>query len=232
MSRTNEMLMEIYDALLAHFGPQRWWPSQAGTDTPAGQLEVCIGAILTQNTNWRNVERALANLRAADAMDLTALHEMPAERLGELIRPAGYFRRKAGRVQNFVAKVVEFGQGVGAFLDRSAGSLREDLLSVSGIGPETADSIVLYAAGLPTFVVDAYTARIFTRHQLIGPEDDYESIQALFEDALEPEVALYNEYHALIVATGKTFCKTRKPKCDRCPLGRFPHEVDEPWLEH
>ncbi len=217
----------MYKAMVARFGHRNWWPSQAGADTPAGKLEICIGAILTQNTNWTNVEKALANLRAADVMSLEALYEKPQEQLAELIRPAGYFNVKAKRLKNFIHAVYEnWGDDITAFLDRSVYTLQEELLAINGIGRETADSMILYAAGLPTFVVDAYTARIFTRHGLLGPEDDYESIKEFFESSLPDDIELWNDYHAQIVAVGKNFCKPT-PKCTGCPLEQFPHDLEE-----
>ncbi len=218
--QTSQTIRAMYQAMLDHFGPQGWWPGE-------GQLEICIGAILTQNTNWANVEKAIANLRQAGAIHTRKLLKMPEERLAQLIRPAGYFRRKAGRVKNFLKDVMRHSDGdIRAYLDAPAQTLRTRLLEVNGIGPETADSIVLYAAGLPVFVVDAYTARIAGRHGLIGPEDDYASIQALYESALETDVQLFNEYHALLVATGKHFCKPN-PRCQGCPLEPFPHRIED-----
>jgi endonuclease-3 related protein len=209
--------MAMYEAMLDHFGPQDWWPGE-------GKLEICVGAILTQNTNWANVEKAIANLNAAGAIDVAKLHEMPAEKLSELIRPAGYFRRKAGRLKNFIADVVDHGGRIDAYLQAPVETLRNRLLAVKGVGPETADSIVLYAAGKLAFVVDAYTVRILSRHRLITPGDDYASIQSLFTGALPPKVQLYNEYHALLVCVGKHFCKPTA-RCAGCPLEPFDHEA-------
>jgi len=207
----------MYEAMRQHFGDQHWWPGD-------GALEICVGAILTQNTSWANVEKAIANLRAAGALSVSALQEMPQARLAELIRPAGYFNVKARRLKHFVAFVYEsFTDDIEAFLDRPAATLREELLSINGIGRETADSIILYAAGKCSFVVDAYTARILRRHGLIGPEDDYESIRELFESSLPQDVALWNDYHAQLVAVGKNYCRPR-PRCPGCPLEPFPHD--------
>ncbi len=219
MSKTSRELTEFYEAMRARFGRQAWWPGE----TP---LEICVGAILTQNTSWRNVERAIVNLNAAGAMSVSALHEMPDERLAELIRPAGYYNVKARRLKNFVRLVWEgFGDDVEGFLDRSAATLREELLGVKGVGRETADSMILYAAGKATFVVDAYTHRILVRHGLAAPEDDYEIIKELMESCLPTDVELWNDYHAQLVAVGKTFCRPRRPKCSGCPLEPFPHDV-------
>ena len=218
MTDTAARLTAMYRAMRKHFGHQHWWPG----DSP---LEICVGAILTQNTNWTNVEKAIANLLAADCMSAAALADMPADTLADLIRPAGYFNVKARRLKNFIAHAARAGgDGVEAFLARPAKTLRTDLLTVNGIGPETADSIILYAAGKLSFVVDAYTRRICRRHGLIGPEDNYESVKALFERSLPRRVALWNDYHAQLVAVGKHFCRP-KPRCSGCPLARFGRDV-------
>ncbi len=208
----------MYDALLSAYGPRHWWPGE----TP---FEVMVGAVLTQNTNWTNVERAIANLKSADALDPERLHRMPHEALAELIRPAGYFNVKARRLKSLIAWLMETSGGdLDALFARSTASLREALLGVKGIGRETADSILLYAGEHVTFVVDAYTARILRRHQLIDEEADYEEIKELFEGALAAEAPLYNEYHALLVEAGKRCCRPRNPRCEECPLGEFPHD--------
>lgn len=215
-----ENLMDIYNRLYKHFGPQHWWPGQ----TP---LEIMVGAVLTQNTNWKNVEKAIRNLKRASLLDAEKLHTLPVDDLAEQIRPAGYFNVKAKRLK---ALIEWFCQTCGGdpqqLQDRPADTLREELLAVRGIGPETADSILLYAFQKPVFVVDAYTARIMGRHHLIEPPTDYAEIQALFENALPCETALYNEYHALLVCCGKEFCKPR-PLCRGCPLEPLPHEIED-----
>ncbi|RPI62377.1 MAG: endonuclease III domain-containing protein [Planctomycetaceae bacterium] len=217
MSKTSQLLMDMYNAMLEHFGHQAWWPGQ----TP---LEICVGAILTQNTNWTNVEKALANLAAADSMSISAINAMPPEKLADLIRPAGYLNVKAKRLKNFVRHVHDgWGDDLGKFLNRSVGTLREELLGINGIGRETADSIILYAAGKPTFVVDTYTCRIMFRHHVISPEDDYEAVKELMESHLPTDTALWNDYHAQIVAVGKKFCKPTA-QCEGCPLEQFPHD--------
>ncbi len=209
--------MEMYRAMLGRFGHQQWWPGET-------LLEVCVGAILTQNTNWTNVEKAIANLKAAGAMSIPALMALGHEELAALIRPAGYFNIKAKRLKNFIAHVHrDWGDDLGSFLDRSVYTLREELLSVNGIGRETADSIVLYAARKPTFVVDTYTYRILLRHGLIDAEFDYEQIKELMESALPEDLELYNDYHAQLVAVGKDYCKPR-PRCEGCPLNVFEHD--------
>ncbi len=221
---TEQKLMEMYEAMRERFGHQGWWPAAHAATPAERKLEICIGAVLTQNTNWRNVERALENLRTAACLDVEAIHEKVHEQLAELIRPAGYYNVKAKRLKNFIAKVHDdFGGDIEAFLGRSVLSLREDLLSVSGIGRETADSMILYAAGKPSFVVDAYTYRVLLRHLLIAPEDDYEIIKELFESSLPQDMELWNDYHAQLVAVGKNYCKPR-PKCSGCPLEQFEHD--------
>ena len=204
-------LQKVYDMLLAAYGPQNWWPA----DSP---FEVVVGAVLTQNTSWSNVERAIENLRGADLLSPAKLFALSHEELAELIRPAGYFRLKAGRLRNFLAYLFEFHDGsLDAMFRGELSTLREQLLSINGIGPETADSILLYAGGFPTFVVDAYTARVLKRHGWIEPEADYYAMQQHLEDALERSPELFNEYHALIVKVGKQHCGPR-PKCAGCPL--------------
>ena len=212
MTGTAEQLQEMYERLYGHFGAQDWWPGE----TP---FEVMVGAILTQNTNWKNVERAIDNLKRAGILSLAAMSELPLELLAEYIRPAGYYNIKAVRLQNFFTLLNEQWDGdLEFFLSQSRDTLREQLLSVKGIGPETADSMVLYAAHLPIFVVDAYTHRILTRHELIDESFDYHAIQELFMDNLEEDSRLFNEYHALIVQVGKECCKKSKPACADCPL--------------
>lgn len=184
-----------------------------------------VGAILTQNTNWRNVEKAIANLKAAKLLDPHALRNTRIERLAELIRPAGYYNIKAARLMNLLSAFVDdFAGNLDAFFSGRVRELRERLLAVHGVGPETADSIVLYAAGKPTFVVDAYTYRMAVRHGLILDDAAYDEVKALFEDNLPEDAQLFNEYHALIVRLGKEFCK-KTPLCPGCPLESFPHEL-------
>jgi endonuclease-3 related protein len=206
------VLQEVYCRLLDAFGPQKWWPG----DT---QFEVLVGAILVQNTSWQNVERAIHNLREADLLEPKALYELPEEELEDLIRPAGYYRIKAGRLRALLKFVVErYGGSPEAMFRRPLAELRDELLGVHGVGQETADSILLYAGGMPTFVVDAYTYRIFSRHGWIDLESDYRHIQEYFHDNLPADAPMYNEYHALIVNLGKHFCKKGKAMCDACPL--------------
>ncbi len=205
-------LEEMYNRLFARFGSQGWWPG----DNP---FEIMVGAILTQNTNWKNVEKAIDNLKRAGVLSLDILLGLPEPLLAEYIRPAGYYNIKAGRLKNLFAMLEhEWDCDLESFLAQSRDSLREQLLSVKGIGPETADSMILYAAEQPVFVVDAYTHRILTRHDIIDDSYDYYAIQELFMDNMEEKVVLYNEYHALIVRVGKEFCKKSKPACHDCPL--------------
>ena len=225
MATTDETLREMYEAMLDRLGGQRWWPAEAGADTAAGKLEICVGAVLTQNTNWGNVERAIENLRAHRALGVAAIDAMGRDELAELIRPAGYFNVKARRLKNFIRAVAAAGGNIEAYLDRPTDELRAALLAISGVGRETADSMVLYAAGRATFVVDAYTARILLRHGLIDADADYEQIKELFEAALPADADLFNEYHALLVAVGKNYCRKRGPACDDCPLAAFAHEA-------
>jgi len=220
MKTTREQLLEIYRLLLDFFGPQHWWPGE----TP---FEIALGAVLTQNTSWSNVERAIANLKAADLLDAGRLHSLDIERLETLIRPAGYFRVKAKRLRNFTTWLCDRCDGdMQNLAPVATGRLREELLAISGIGPETADSILLYALDRPIFVVDTYTARVMVRHGLIAPEGiDYHQLQDLFTSNLEPDVPLFNEFHALLVMAGKDYCKPR-PKCQSCPLNPLPHHIE------
>jgi endonuclease III related protein len=209
------MLMEIYRRLFDAFGPQHWWPGES-------PFEVMVGAVLTQNTNWQNVERAIANLRAADLLEPLVLYAVPVDELEEMIRPAGYFRVKARRLWSLLELVVNrYGGSLEAMFAEGLPDLRRRLLEVNGIGPETADSILLYAGGLPSFVVDAYTHRAFARHGWIGFDADYHQTQEYFETGLPCDVPLFNEYHALLVRLGKEYCRKTNPRCKECPLGEM-----------
>jgi endonuclease III related protein len=208
-------LMQIYQRLFDAFGPQHWWPGD-------GRFEMIVGAILVQNTSWENVKKALDNLRDVDLLDPKALYAVRLEELEELIRPAGYFRVKAKRLRSMVQFLVERYDGsLGAMFGADLGTLREQLLSVHGVGPETADSILLYAGGLPIFVVDRYTHRIFARHGWIGFDADYFAIQDYFQSGLPDDAPLFNEYHALLVHLGKHFCHKSNPNCAECPLAEM-----------
>lgn len=207
-------LLSLYNRLFRALGPQHWWPGE----TP---LEIAVGAILTQNTAWSNVEKAISNLKSAGYLDFKKLSELSDADLARLIRPAGYFNIKAKRLKTFIRWVVERYGSLERMFEQSADSLRRELLTVNGIGPETADSILLYAGGKPVFVIDAYTKRIFSRHFLMSADGDYETYQKLMMTRLAADPRLYNEYHALIVIAGKEFCRKRKPLCTECPLNGF-----------
>jgi endonuclease III related protein len=208
-------LQEYYDRGLRELGPQHWWPGE----TP---FEVCVGAILTQNTAWTNVERAIANLKAKGLLDPFKLHALPAAELAQLIRPAGYFNIKTKRLKSFLKFLNdEYGGDLERMKGERTESLREKLLAVRGIGPETADSILLYALEKPVFVVDAYTKRIFTRHEVLSEEADYHEIQDHLVRHLSGDTKTFNEFHALIVNVGKNWCKTREPDCPHCPWKEF-----------
>lgn len=205
-------LRAIYRRLLAAYGPRGWWP---GAESPFG---VVVGAILTQNTAWSNVERALARLRAADALTVAGVRTIAEAELAELLRPAGYFNTKARKLKAFVAMLdADHGGDLDRLLRLPPAELRGRLLATWGIGPETADDIVLYAAGYPSFVVDAYTVRMFTRLGITPARDRYDHWRALFMDSLPADAALFNEYHALIVAHGNQTCRPT-PRCPLCPL--------------
>ena len=204
-------LNDAYEQLFQAYGPQHWWPG----DSP---FEIIIGAILTQNTNWKNVERALKQLREAELLSVSSLRKTSVEELAELIRPAGYYRQKAKRLHNFLHFLDERYDGsLELLFDNSVDELRMELLSINGIGPETADSIVLYAANMPTFVIDAYTARVFVRHGWIDADARYDDLKQYAESQLPQDTQLFNEFHALIVQVGKKHCR-KKPDCENCPL--------------
>jgi endonuclease-3 related protein len=204
-------LLTIYHTLLRFFGEQGWWPA----DTP---FEVVVGAVLTQNTAWRNVERAIENLKGEGLLTPMGLRVVDESRLAELIRPAGYYNVKARRLKNLIEFLAgKYGGDLRKMFDEPLSTLRGKLLAVKGIGPETADSILLYAGGKPIFVIDAYTRRILSRHGRIADGASYGDIQDLFMRNLPQDVSLYKEYHALFVRLAKTFCKT-KSHCTGCPL--------------
>lgn len=203
--------LEVYDRLLAAFGPQSWWPAETA-------LEVIVGAVLVQNTRWENVVRAIDNIRRHGQLDPHYLLALPAEELSELIRPAGVFRVKEKRLRAVLSYLVEQHGGQTESLARTPQDrLRSELLALHGVGPETADCIVLYAAGQPSFVIDAYTRRALERHGWAKPGDSYAKLQQQFEAALPRDPQLFNEYHALWVELGKRHCRP-KPQCAGCPL--------------
>lgn len=202
---------EIYDALYAAHGPQHWWPGETA-------FEIMVGAVLTQNTAWINVERAIANLKQADALSPQAIVAAHPKRLAKWLKPSGYFNVKAKRLRAFCRWLIDEG-GTAALARLPTDTLRVRLLAVHGVGPETADDILLYAFERPVFVIDAYTRRIFQRLGTIRGDEDYETLRAAFEQALGPDTALYNEYHGLIVRQGKDICRTR-PRCAQCAIAR------------
>ena len=205
------ILTDVYDRLFQAYGPQGWWPGES-------PFEVMIGAILVQNTSWKNVEKAIQNLIRSDLLSVGELHDVPQDELQELIRPAGYYRIKAGRLRHLLDFLVDGYDGsVTAMFETELATLRQELLGVHGVGPETADSILLYAGHLPTFVVDTYTHRVLARHGWIGFDAGYDEIKEHFEDNLPEDVALYNEFHALLVRVGHVHCR-KTPRCEGCPL--------------
>ena len=213
MHHVEHSLMEIYHRLLEAYGPQGWWPASS-------RFEMIAGAILTQAAAWRNVERALDNLRAAGVDEWPAVYALPSDELAELVRPSGYYNAKARKLKAFAAHVCE---GYGGDLDRmfvaDTYTLRQELLGIHGIGPETADDILVYAAGRPSFVIDAYTIRILKR---VGMEpidrDNYDGWQRLFHNNLPLDVAIFNEYHALLDHHHKAACSKNAPRCHGCCL--------------
>jgi endonuclease-3 related protein len=207
-------LPAYYRALRRRFGPQHWWPGE----TP---FEVMVGAVLTQNTSWKNVERAIAALKAAGALEPRTIHAMSAPALAALIRPAGYFRVKARRLKSLVAWFVgRAGGRVERLADVPTDALRAELLQVHGVGPETADSILLYALERPVFVIDQYTWRVLSRHGWVPEETGYEEMRELMESKLKPDVPLWNDFHAQLVRVGHEFCRPT-PRCEECPLKRW-----------
>ena len=206
-----EKLLLVYKKLYTSFGPQHWWPGE----TP---FEVAVGAILTQNTNWSNVEKAIGNLKKNGLLRPSALQNLPHDRLAALIRPAGYFNIKAQRLKNFIGFLMqEYHGSMQKMKKGDLPSLRKKLLSVNGIGPETADSIILYAMEKPVFVIDAYTKRVLSRHNILDHDASYDAFQHLFHSKLKEDISLFNEYHALFVRLAKVHCRT-KPICTGCPL--------------
>lgn len=208
----------FYQRLYAYFGPQHWWPGE----TP---FEVMVGAILTQNTSWSNVEKAISNLKKNNLLELDKLYGLSEEKLASLIRPSGYYNLKAKRLKELLRFLKKtYGGNISKMRRGKTQDLRAQLLKVNGVGPETADSILLYALGKPVFVVDAYTKRILFMHGFIKEGASYDEVKNLFMQNLKNEVKLFNEYHALLVKLGKYFCLKSKPKCRLCPLRSFKKE--------
>ena len=201
--------MAVFNALLSAHGPQHWWPG----DTP---FEIMVGAVLTQNTAWTNVEKAIANLVKHDKLSAAAIVAARKDHLANWLRPSGYFNVKAERLKNFCRWYVEAG-GFNALSKLDTDTLRDSLLSVNGVGPETADDILLYAFDRPVFVIDAYTRRLFSRLGLIVGDEAYDDLRLACEDRLGADAGLYNEFHALIVLHAKTVCRVR-PRCGDCML--------------
>ncbi|KPK01767.1 MAG: endonuclease [Nitrospira bacterium SG8_35_4] len=209
--QSKNILIDIYDALFDKFGPQDWWPG----DSP---FEIAVGAILTQNTNWANVEKAIQNLKREKCLNAKKLLAMPHTTLASFIKPAGYFNVKAKRLKNFLSLLSNHYEGSMKRMQAAdTVVLRKSLLDVNGIGPETADSILLYALGRPVFVIDAYTRRVLHRHGIVSEDATYHEMQELFHGSLPEDVQRFNEYHALFVMTGKHYCKPN-PRCGGCPL--------------
>lgn len=214
------VLHTYYDALFAAHGPQHWWPGRT-------RFEVIVGAILTQNTSWTNVERAITALRKEKLLTVNAVERVSQRELARLIRSSGYFRQKARKLKEFVRFLrSQYHGSLSNMFQTPTAALREQLLAIHGIGPETADSILLYAGKLPVFVVDAYTRRILQRHGLARGKESYEDIRKLFEKSLPANRQLFNEYHALIVHAGKHFCRAKAPLCSTCALR--PHLPETP----
>jgi len=213
-----DILLKIYKSLYNYFGPLNWWPG-------ATPFEVMVGAILTQNTSWSNVEKAINNLKKENLLEPRKLYRINQEELAQLIKPSGYYNIKARRLKNFVNIFVnDFEGSTEKMFSGDGRKLRKKLLNVNGIGPETADSILLYAGRKPFFVVDAYTKRIFSRHKLISKDSTYYEIQEFFIKNLDKDVKLFNEFHAQIVMLGKTICTSRNPDCAKCPIA-FLHTI-------
>ena len=224
MHQHTSPLHKIYLKLHEHFGPLNWWPA----NTP---FEVVIGAILTQNTAWTNVEKAVNNLREANALTAERIASLAQEELEELIRPSGFFRQKSLRLQDFAKCLLhEWNGDLGKLCGGAIDEARDRLLGMKGVGPETADSILLYAAGRPSFVVDAYTRRIFSRVGILSGTESYETIRSMFMQSLTEDTQLFNEYHALIVELAKTCCRKNSPNCGTCPIAadcEFAHAMTD-----
>ncbi len=214
-----ERINKIYRLLYTKYGPQGWWPGDS-------ELECVLGAILTQNTSWTNVEKAIQNLKDLNVISVEMLRLITTDELAQLIRSSGYYNQKALKIKNFINFLYENYEGeLEKMFDQEASMLRDKLLEIKGIGPETADSIILYCANKPVFVIDAYTHRIFSRHGVVPEQTNYNEMQELFMDSLENDVEIFNEYHALIVKVAKEHCKKQKPICTGCPLEDDPHTV-------
>lgn len=220
MDRTKR-IARIYEYLYNHYGAQGWWPGDSA-------LECIIGAILTQNTTWSNVEKAIGNLKSHNLLSVKNLSLINADELAPIIKSSGYYNQKALKIKNFISFLTrEYGGKLDKLFEEEMPYLRQRLLSIKGIGPETADSILLYAGQKPVFVVDAYTHRILLRHGIIPEQSTYGEVQEVFMDSLAENPKIYNEYHALLVKVGKEHCKKRNPLCKGCPLEPDPHTVNK-----
>ena len=214
MKITKKQLMAVYDRLYDTYGPRHWWPGE----TP---FEIAVGAILTQSVAWSNVKKAIGALKEINVLSPEAIASMDTDELASHIRPTLYFNMKARKLKSFCRHLLDqYGGDISALKDRPMAELREELLDLYGIGPETADSILLYAVGKPSFVVDAYTRRILSRMGLVPPDIGYDDLRAVFTKQLPEDADLYNEYHALIVTLGKECCTARSPRCGGCPLNQ------------
>jgi endonuclease-3 related protein len=212
-----ETLRRFYATLLENFGPQGWWPART-------RWEVIWGAILTQNTTWRNASFAIRNLRKAGALGWRRLRQVPIAELEQMIRPAGFYRQKALALHNFTLWIEQVhGGSLRSLFGQETAKARAQLLALKGIGPETADAILLYSGRHPVFVADAYTRRILSRHNLLSPTADYHSAQQFLHQHLPPDEAVYNEYHALLVEAAKRYCHRNVAHCEECPLGAEVH---------
>jgi len=208
---TEQRLLNIFNILLESFGKRNWWPGE----TP---LEIIVGAVLTQNTSWKNVEKAIQNMKKECLIDIEALYYITTERLSEIIRPSGFFNIKARRLKNIVNVIYnDYNASIEYMMNNDVKKLRRSLLNINGIGPETADSILLYALNKPVFVVDAYTKRFLKNHKLYNADGDYHAIQRYFMENLPLDIYLFNEFHALIVYLGQSYCR-KTPVCKGCPL--------------
>jgi len=225
----SKMISKIYKTLLKRYDKQGWWPItppghvepvyDKGPRTAKQKLEVCFGAILTQNTSWKNVEKAIVNLNKHDLIEINKILRIPKSQLAQYIKPSGYFNQKAIKLKSFCQYIKDnYQSSLELFFEKTIKTLRRELLSIHGIGPETADSIILYAAAKPSFVVDTYTKRILSRYGSISKKASYDEIKELFESQFGKNSQVYNEYHALIVKLAKTHCLAKYPTCSSCPL--------------
>jgi endonuclease-3 related protein len=215
-------LHSYFNSLFAAHGRQHWWPGRT-------RFEVIVGAILTQNTSWNNVERAIRNLRTARLLSPSAIRRVRSAKLAQLLRPSGYFRQKTKTLKSFVIFLyASYAGSLTRLFATPTSALRDQLLALPGIGPETADSILLYAGKHPVFVVDAYSRRILERHGLSRPRSSYEELRAVFENSLPRDHQVFNEFHALIVHVGKNYCRPNTPRCSECSLSTFLPQSTQP----